>query len=232
VPHLAPIHPGRVITTFAAISAIVEALNANGAARSANQNASQKYQDTGHDLLKAALIIQIVVILLFVALAITFRRRCIRAGIKKTNLNNVLWTLYASSALLAIRTIFRNVEYFTLVQLHLTSGTNPSSLNPLIRYEWFFYVFEASFMLANQVLWNVRHPRHYLPVSTKIYLAPDNVTEIEGPGYKDDRNFILTILDPFRLATGRDKNTRFWDNNTSGGAGAGAGRKETPSNPA
>jgi hypothetical protein len=231
VPHRAPIHPGRVVTTFAAVSAVVEALNANGAARSANQNATQQYQDIGHDLLKAALIIQIVVILLFIALAVTFHRRCIRAGIRNLKLNNALWTLYASSALLAIRTIFRNVEYFTLVQLHLSPGLNPSSLNPLIRYEWFFYVFEASFMLANQILWNVRHPRHYLPASTKIYLAPDNVTEIEGPGYKDDRNFLLTVIDPFDvigLATGRDRNTRFWDNDTSGGSG----RKENPSNPA
>lgn len=231
MPHYAPIHPGRVITTFATISAVVEALNGNGAARSANVNAPQNYQDVGHNLLKAALVIQIVVIFLFVTLAVTFHRRCIRARTKNPKLSSVLWTLYTSSALLAIRTIFRNVEYFTLVQLHLTSDTNPSSLSLLIRYEWFFYVFEASFMLANQVLWNVRHPRHYLPISTKIHLAPDNVTEIEGPGYKDARNFILTIFDPFDiigLVGGRDKTTRSWDNDTSGGAV----RKENPSSPA
>ena len=32
VPYCSPIHPGRVLTTFAAISIVVEALNGNGSA--------------------------------------------------------------------------------------------------------------------------------------------------------------------------------------------------------
>ena len=35
-----------------------------------------------------------------------------------------------------------------------------------------------------------------------------------GPGYKQDRNFFLTILDPFDLTSkinGKDKTSRFWE---------------------
>lgn len=71
-------------------------------------------------------------------------------------------------------------------------------------------------MLCNAFLWNFRHPRKYLPKSTKVYLAQDGVTEITGPGYKDTRNFWATLFDPFDLVgliRGRDNETRFWDEN-------------------
>ena len=38
VPYHSPIHPGRVLITFGAISGIVEALNGNGASYSSNAN--------------------------------------------------------------------------------------------------------------------------------------------------------------------------------------------------
>lgn len=218
VPQHAPIHPGRVLTTFTAISAVVEALNGNGASYSTNQSLPESKQNTGKALLKAALIIQIVVIVLFVMLAAVFQRRCAKAGIRSSNLNNALWTLYVSSGLITVRTIYRIVEYFSLAHLHFGPNMDPNELGPEIRYEWFFYAFEASLMLCNAFLWNIRHPRHYLPESTKIYLDSDGVTEITGPGYKDTRNFFVTLFDPFDLvglAKGRDKQTRFWENSRS-----------------
>jgi hypothetical protein len=42
----------------------------------------------------------------------------------------------------------------------------------------------------------------------------DGITEVMGPGYKEDRNFVATLLDPFDIygmIKGRDKATRFWD---------------------
>lgn len=69
IPYHSPIHPGRVLTTFAALSAVVEALNANGAWRVANSQAPKSQQDIGHALLKTALILQIVVVTFFVLLA-------------------------------------------------------------------------------------------------------------------------------------------------------------------
>ena len=69
-------------------------------------------------------------------------------------------------------------------------------------------------MIINSVLLNVRHPAQFLPRNNKIYLAQDGVTEIEGPGYEDKRQFLWTILDPFDivgLMKGRDKGARYWD---------------------
>ncbi|CAK7271727.1 hypothetical protein SEPCBS57363_004771 [Sporothrix epigloea] len=214
VPHLSPIHPGRVLTTFAAISSVVEALNANGASYSANTSLPQSKQNMGHILIKVSLILQLVVVVLFLLLAIIFHRRTLRAGIHNARLTNALTTLYCSEALLLTRTIYRVVEYFSVDQLHDADGIDPNTLSPILRYEWFFYVFEASLMLCNTFLINVRHPRRYLPKSTKTYLARDGVTEITGPGYKEERNFVMTLIDPFDLIgliRGRDKKTAFWD---------------------
>ena len=69
-------------------------------------------------------------------------------------------------------------------------------------------------MIINSVLLNVRHPARFLPRNNKIYLAQDGVTEIEGPGYADKRPFLLTFFDPFDIAglvKGRDKATRYWE---------------------
>ncbi|KAK8015896.1 hypothetical protein PG991_008784 [Apiospora marii] len=215
VPYYSPIHPGRVLTTFAAISMVVEALNGNGAAYTANQSLSKSQRDTGKALLQAALLIQVVIVVLFVTLAGHLNLKCRRQGIRSVKVDNPLLTLYLSSALIAARTIYRVVEYFDIANVDFWApGFDPSGLSPLVRYEWFFYVFEASLMLANSVLLNVRHPRRWLPKSTKVYLARDGVSEIAGPGYKQDRNFFATLVDPFDLygiVKGRDKQARFWD---------------------
>lgn len=231
VPYLSPLHPGRVLTTFSFISCIVEVLNGTGASYSANTSLPQDKQNLGHNLFKAALLIQIVVIAAFLALAITFHRRCRRRGINSPTLYKALRTLYLSEALLTVRTIYRVVEYWSIAQLHFGPELDPTSLSPLVRYEWFFYVFEASLMLANQVLLNARHPRMFLPKSTKTYLATDGVTEVTGPGYDDKRPFLVTLFDPFGVAgmiKGRKKEERFWEGGATaevvGGKGDG-GRK-------
>jgi len=213
-PKHSPIHPGRVITTFAAISGIVEGLNGWGASLSSNTNNSKAAQNTGRSLLKASLMIQLFVVLAFVVLALVFHRRTWRAGIRNSNMTNPLATLYTSTAILLVRTIYRVVEYWSVADLHFTGDFDPMTLSPLIRYEWFFYIFEATLMLVNMVMMNVRHPRRYLPQSTKVYLADDGVTEVTGPGYKEDRNFFITVLDPFDLyglIRGKDAGTRFWE---------------------
>lgn len=240
VPYHSPIHPGRVITTFAFISVVVEALNGNGASLSANQSLPRWKQDIGRNLLKAALLIQVVVIALFLLLAGVFHKRCRCGSIRSAKLENVLYTLYASTILLTIRTIFRVVEYWSVADLHYNDRSiDPMSFSPIIRYEWFFYVFEASLMLVNQVLMNVRHPRRYLPKSTKTYLsARDGKTEVTGPGYKDSRPFLVTLFDPFDLVgliKGRDKDAKFWeveeDDGKDDGNGKGAAADKRRSNP-
>lgn len=168
----------------------------------------------GKALIKASLLIQIVVIVMFLWLAGVFHRRCQRNGQLNDKLRAALYTLYASTGLLVVRTIFRIVEYFSLDSLHFGPGLDPMTLSPLIRYEWFFYFFEATLMLVNQVMMNIRHPRKYLPKSTKMYLARDGVTEVMGPGHKDTRPFLQTLIDPFDLigiVEGKDKQKRFWE---------------------
>ena len=214
VPYHSPIHPGRVLTTFGAISAIVEALNGNGASYSTNSSLSESQQKMGHDLMKAALVIQLGIITSFVWLAVYFHRRCYKANLLPDNLKSILYTLYASSALIMVRTIYRTVEYFSVASIRYGPGFDPMSLSPIVRYEWFFWVFEALLMITNSVLLNVRHPAKYLPSSNKVYLAEDGVTEIMGPGYADKRNFFITFLDPFDLIgliRGRDKKDRYWE---------------------
>lgn len=117
--------------------------------------------------------------------------------------------------LILARTIYRLVEYFGVTEVRYGPGFDPQDISAIIRYEWFFYVFEAAAMLCNTVMFNVRHPRRYLPKSNKIYLSPDGVTEVQGPGYKDLRRFWQTLVDPFDirgLIAGRARDTgNFWD---------------------
>lgn len=149
-----------------------QALNGTGAAYVANRSLPVHLQETGHSLFKAALILQLVVITSFVALATTFDRRCRKHGINHTKVNQPLLTLYISTALILVRTIYRTVEYFEIESVNLLSaGFDLNEQSPIIRDEWLFYVFEAALMLINSLLINVRHPRRWLPQSTKVYLA-------------------------------------------------------------
>jgi hypothetical protein len=194
-------------------------LNGNGAAYVANTSLPQSKQDIGKNLLKAALCLQLGVLACFVALAAYFHYKCKKAGQLPQNLNAVLITLYCSSALIGSRTIYRTYEYFSIASLNFSTITNGNALSPVIRYEWFFYIFEATLMVINSFLMNFHHPMRFLPRDNKIYLAEDGVTEIKGPGYQDKRNFIVTMFDPFDLAgivRGRNMNQRFWETHDAG----------------
>lgn len=215
-PYHSPVHPGRVLSTFAGISVIIEALNGNGATYSANRDKSQQIQDTGTALLKAALVLQLFVVVLFILITVWFHTRCRRHGINNTKINNTLTTLYMSSALLTVRTIYRTVEYFDSSRADFIRGDDANALarlSPMVRYEWFFYVFEASLMLANAILLSARHPRRWLPASNKVYLTRDG-NEVTGPGYDERRSLFVALFDIFDirgLLKGKDRATRFWD---------------------
>lgn len=218
VPYYSPIHPGRVFTTFGAISSVVEALNGNGAAYVANSSLPQSKQDIGKALLKAALILQLVILCLFVILAVYFHRKCKKAGLLPNNLKAVLNTLYVSSTLIGIRTIYRTVEYFSTASLNFYN-LDPATITPILRYEWFFWVFEAMLMIVNTFLLNARHPMRYLPRDNTIYLSEDGVTEIAGPGYLDERKWYVTFFDPFDIRgmmKGKNMNQKFWETHDAG----------------
>lgn len=218
MPYHSPIHPGRVLTTFGAMSVLVEALNGNGAAYVANTSLPKSRQDIGKNLLKTALILQLAILCLFVTLAAYFNRKCKKAGLYPHNLKAVLTTLYISSALIGTRTIYRTVEYFSTGSLNF-SNVDPATITPIVRYEWFFWVFEATLMVTNTFLLNARHPMRYLPRDNNVYLAEDGVTEVKGPGYLDNRVWLLTLVDPFDIvgmAQGKNMNRKFWETHDAG----------------
>ena len=202
-----------MVTTFVGLDAAVGALTGNGASRISNSSATPSERHIGQTLLKVALILQIACMLLFIGIAAKFQFNCRRAGVENQKLRAVLITLYCSCLIITCRTIYRTVEYFAAAAIS-TDVKSPYAINPILRHEWFFWIFEAVLMLANSVLMNARHPLRYLPRSNKIYLDRDGVTEIEGPGYSEKRLFIITLLDPFDiigLIRGKDKQSRFWE---------------------
>ncbi|RDL31402.1 uncharacterized protein BP5553_09611 [Venustampulla echinocandica] len=164
VPYSAPLPPGRVLSTFGALMALVETLNALGVALTSNRSSS--HQELGRNLIIAALAIQLGVIVIFIVLAAIFHKRCTKANIHAKAVSTPLITLY----------IIRLDDLEALM-----------TLSPILRYEWFFYVFEATLMLINSVLWNVWNPGRYLPKSYHVYLAQDGRTELQGQDEADDR---------------------------------------------
>ncbi|KAF3021390.1 hypothetical protein E8E14_000742 [Neopestalotiopsis sp. 37M] len=202
VHYLSPLHPGRVLTTFGFLSTIVEALNGIGVSWSANHYLPDNYITIGQNLMRASLILQLVVIGCFTLLTTVFYCRCKRAGALNRRIQRPLQILYVSTALILVRTIYRTVEFFILTDASTASFTDMNHVSPLLRYEWYFYVFEAAPMLANSMLWNVFHPGRYLPQEKNLYLERDGATEVLGDGVDDKRAWIMTLCDPFGLLNG------------------------------
>ncbi|KAL8369688.1 hypothetical protein RB595_000160 [Gaeumannomyces hyphopodioides] len=189
VPYLAPISPGRVLAIFGGLMAVVELLNALGVALAANPTSSSGQQGNGQGLILAAVSIQIGLIAVFVSVAILFHRRCIRADklpSRSRAIRVLMPTLYGSMALIFIRCIYRLVEHTAPTKVKLDNMEALRSLSPILRYEVYFYIFEASLMFLNSVIWNVWHPGRFLPHSHHVYLARDGA-EVEGEKVIDGR---------------------------------------------
>ncbi|KAM7202627.1 putative RTA1 domain protein [Naviculisporaceae sp. PSN 640] len=194
VPHLAPLPPGRVLRVFGGLMAIVELLNALGVALAANPSSSQATQTLGKDLTISAIAIQLVIIMAFAVMAGIFQWRCRRTGVRTTTVTTPLHTLYASMGLIFIRCIYRLVEHTGNTTVKLKDVEALKTLSPILRYEWFFYVFEATLMLINSVLWNLWHPGRYLRRSRNVHLAPDGRTEVVGEEEVDNRSWVYKVL--------------------------------------
>ncbi|KAL2833875.1 hypothetical protein BDW59DRAFT_179506 [Aspergillus cavernicola] len=193
VPYLAPLSPDRVMSTFGALMALVEVLNALGVSLASNPSSSETQQETGSRLTIAALTMQLVVILTFVVLAVVFHHRCKKENVHVTAVSVPLRTLYVSMSLILIRCIYRLVEHSGHTTVDVDDIEVLRSLTPVLRYEWFFYVFEATLMLVNSVLWNIWNPGRYLPKSYRVYLARDGRSEIEGEDRPDERPLMTKI---------------------------------------
>jgi hypothetical protein len=162
--------------------AIIEAINALGVAFAANPSSSSSNQSLGKNLILAALGLQIFILFTFILLASIFHGRVLKSGIHTRPISTPLFTLYTSTFLIFVRCIFRLVEHTTgPTVVRLSDPESLKSLTPLLRYEWYFYVFEATPMLLNSVLWNVWNPVRYLRKG--VYLNRDG-REVQGEADK------------------------------------------------
>jgi hypothetical protein len=153
-------------------------------------------------MVTASLCLQAALFGAFGILSAIFHYRASRAGVLAKNLKTVLVVMYISAAIVTIRCIYRLVEYLM--------GWD----SPIYTNEVYFYVFDAAIMLANTLLLNAFHPGKRLPASNSVFLARDGVTERRGPGWADDRPWLVTVVDPFDvwgLVRGKDKSKQFWD---------------------
>ncbi|KAF2664387.1 hypothetical protein BT63DRAFT_434859 [Microthyrium microscopicum] len=192
VPYCSPLPPSKVLVVFGGLMAVVEALNSLGVSLSANSSASASKQSLGSNLTVSALTLQLLVILCFACLAGLFQRRCIKAGVHVKIVRNMLVTLYVSMTLILLRCIYRLVEHTGSTKINIADLASMKALSPLLRYEYFFYIFEAGLMLANSLLWNLWHPGRFLPRDVHIFLAQDG-TEVAGAEESDRRPLIAKV---------------------------------------
>ncbi|KAK1148841.1 hypothetical protein N8T08_008726 [Aspergillus melleus] len=190
VSYRSPMHLGRVLMP----SAVAEVMNALGVSDVANNRLPEDRQKLDHILMKTSLTVQVVVLLLYCILTDLFQHRCAKGNINSQRVSAQLTTLYASTLLILVRCIYRIIEHFGVSSID-RANVKADDLSPILRYKWFFCVFGAALVLVNALLWNARHPRRYLPQHRNIYLAQDGVIDLEGPGWKDNRAFLVTLLD-------------------------------------
>ncbi|KAI1753237.1 putative RTA1 domain protein [Xylaria castorea] len=190
VPYFAPVPPGKILAIFGGLLAFVEVLNALGVALAANPSSAPSQQQLGSHLTLASIGIQLGVIVIFIVIAGLFHRRCIQAKVYAKGVSTPLITLYVSMAFITIRSIYRLVEHVDNTSVDLSNPESLKTLSPLLRNEWYFYVFESTLMLLNSVIWNIWNPGRYLPKNYHVHLAEDGRTEVEGEEYADDRPFL------------------------------------------
>lgn len=171
----------------------VELLNPLGVSLSANPTSEPSQQQIGAALTIAAISIQLFVIITFVCLALLFHQRCRRAQVQTKTVTTILFTLYASMALIFIRCIYRLVEQTQHTHRDLSDFEALRHLSPLLRYESFFYIFETTLMLINSVAWNIGNPAGLMPKDYHFYLAP-NGSVVEGEKVVDNRSFTAKAI--------------------------------------
>lgn len=147
--HLAPISPRWLTKIFVVGDVLSFSIQGGGGGLMANAPTFL----SGEHMVVAGLLVQIVFFGVFVSAGVVFHRRIQKNPTSaSTEMENGLgwrkymYTLYAASALIFIRSIFRVVEFST---------GNDSVFQ---RHEFFLYVFDSVLMLGVIALFNVVHP--------------------------------------------------------------------------
>ncbi|CAI7633266.1 unnamed protein product [Penicillium crustosum] len=105
----------------------------------------------GSNIVVVGLLIQVMMFCFFILTSVIFEIRMYRRPTAKTFAGGLDWkkhlrTLYALSALVLIRSVFRVFEY--------AAGSN----GYLMEHEWPIYVFDALLMFSVMVIWAIWHP--------------------------------------------------------------------------
>jgi hypothetical protein len=213
MPYHSPLHPGRVLSTFLILGAVVESLSASGAASAGSTRATPQRQLDGVTLLKVSLILQEVVEICFFSLVAIFEQRCRKAGRFPRNVKVMCRVLYVTSAMMTVRCVVRTVEGFEASACFpavLTCGT-------IQQHEAFLWILEVANITIFVLILAIWHPGRLLPVDQRVYLDPnDGKTQRLGPGYAqaDNRAWLVTVFDPFGvmgMVRGRSNLDRFWE---------------------
>jgi hypothetical protein len=122
----------------------------------------------GSNIVIAGLAIQVIMFVLFIVTSITFELRMRRSPTTGAFDERIDWmsrlrTLYAVSALILIRSIFRVVEY--------AAGNDGYPLT----HEWMLYVFDSVLMITSMLIWGIWHPG-----TLQKYITPgrEDLTEV------------------------------------------------------
>ena len=111
--------------------------------------ASAKTFKLGEHIVVAGLLLQIFFFSIFVIVAGIFHKRILlnpTVASSSTSWKKYLYTLYAASLLILVRSVFRVIEYLM--------GNDGF----LMRHELFMYIFDSILILAAMVLFNLVHP--------------------------------------------------------------------------
>ncbi|KAF5858503.1 hypothetical protein ETB97_004299 [Aspergillus alliaceus] len=122
--------------------------------------------EMGKNIVIVGLLIQVIMLGLFIVTSIVFGRRMNRHPTRLAFNQAITWkphlyTLYAVSLLILVRSIFRVIEY--------AMGQD----GYLLSHEWTMYIFDALLMLAVMVIWGVWYPGNLNPLIQKP--ASDNI---------------------------------------------------------
>lgn len=170
-----------------AVDLLIEILTGNATPKVANANASKGERLAGEYVIKVSLVMQACTFGACVLVLGVWHIRASQRALVTEKLRPLILALYASSALITSRCIYRIVEYF--------QGPD----GEVCSHELYFWIFEAVFMLLKSEFLSIIHPALHLPQDNRVFLAMDGKTEVQGPGWKVSRKWYCHFADLFDL---------------------------------
>ncbi|EGD85445.1 hypothetical protein H112_06347 [Trichophyton rubrum D6] len=195
----APISPLRTVRTFIFFDFLAEIGVWVGSGINDSKDPNSARTKLGVNLVRAAVIIQLALFACFVAVVLLFQIRATSRGFWRASHQQsggtpgwvkVIYTLYASSLLIAARSGYHIAESFLPID------------HPLRATEVPFLCLEALVMFINAAMFNVIHPGVLLPSNPHVYLLANGMeAEDDSPEgtLEDTRPLKMKILDPLDI---------------------------------